>query len=235
MNHDTQHRIIAATEAARTFARVPNILARTPVYIAGPMSGLPELNYPAFHAAGDELRNHNINSRNPARSAPPNDAPTWADWMRLALRQLIDCRSVLLLPGWRESRGAIIEARLALDLGMLVINGETGAQLNDGHNIKLPPAHAISFKDAHQPEMAKPDPAIEALEAIERDHARLRDGWNAVITALHQTNPNLFANPAQTAVEAAVSAIWNSAAANKCCKQTVEHYREKLTKQGAPA
>ncbi|WP_457825134.1 DUF4406 domain-containing protein, partial [Staphylococcus aureus] len=28
----------------------------TRIYVAGPMSGLPELNFPAFHAAAAELR-----------------------------------------------------------------------------------------------------------------------------------------------------------------------------------
>ena len=40
------------------------------------------------------------------------------DYMRAALRIMLGCDGVALLPGWTESRGAWIEARLAEDLGM---------------------------------------------------------------------------------------------------------------------
>ena len=36
------------------------------VYISGPMSGLPELNFPAFHAAAASLRAKGLDVVNPA-------------------------------------------------------------------------------------------------------------------------------------------------------------------------
>jgi hypothetical protein len=38
--------------------------------------------------------------------------------MRRALRLMLRCDGVALLPGWRKSRGALIEVRLAEDVGM---------------------------------------------------------------------------------------------------------------------
>lgn len=97
-----------------------------PVYIAGPMTGLPELNYPAFNAAAEVLRGEGHRVENPAENERPNNNPTWADWMRLGLAQMLLCDAVLLLPGWQQSPGARIEARTAIDLGLAVIDGELG-------------------------------------------------------------------------------------------------------------
>ena len=88
------------------------------LYIAGPMSNLPDLNYPAFHTAAAQLRRAGFTVLNPAESDAPNANPSWADWMRLAIAQVIQADGIALLPGWRESRGAQVENELAKDLGM---------------------------------------------------------------------------------------------------------------------
>lgn len=89
------------------------------IYIAGPMTGLPELNYPAFHARAAELRAQGHDVLNPAENpAPP--CGTWAGYMRLAIAQLVTCDTIDLLPGWRESKGANVEAWLAGLLGLKV-------------------------------------------------------------------------------------------------------------------
>ena len=61
----------------------------TRIYLAGPMSGLPELNYPAFHAKAAELRAAGHHVENPAENpAPPcgswamTTAPSPAAWRR---------------------------------------------------------------------------------------------------------------------------------------------------------
>lgn len=89
----------------------------TRIYIAGPMTGLPESNYPAFNQAADILRAQGFEVENPAENpAPP--CGSWEAYMRMAVRQLIACDGIALLPGWERSRGATIESRLAADLRM---------------------------------------------------------------------------------------------------------------------
>lgn len=89
----------------------------TRVYIAGPMTGLPDFNYPAFHAAAAELRARGLEVLNPAENIGSADN-TWNYWMRLALAQLIQCDEIVLLPGWAASRGAQLERQIAEALEM---------------------------------------------------------------------------------------------------------------------
>lgn len=88
------------------------------VYVAGPMSGLPEFNYPAFHAEATRLRALGYHVENPACN--PKQA-NWEGYMRQALQQMLTCELVAMLPGWESSRGASIERKLAFELGMPVL------------------------------------------------------------------------------------------------------------------
>lgn len=78
------------------------------VYISGPMAGLPELNYPAFNAAATNLQSKGYTVENPADNVAPSN-PSWENWMRLAIVQLMKCDACVLLPGWKNSKGARFE------------------------------------------------------------------------------------------------------------------------------
>lgn len=91
------------------------------IYVAGPMTGLPDFNYPAFNAAAATLRAQGHTVLNPAENPVPA-CGTWQGYMRLALAQLVQCECIVLLPGWAESKGALIERKLAQVLGMDVLH-----------------------------------------------------------------------------------------------------------------
>ncbi|MEM5384158.1 DUF4406 domain-containing protein [Paraburkholderia phymatum] len=94
------------------------------LYIAGPMTGYPELNFPAFHAEAARLRALGFEIVNPAEiNADPN--AEWLDCMRADIKQLVDCDGIALLPGWEQSRGASIEQGIARDLGLVVFRAYT--------------------------------------------------------------------------------------------------------------
>ena len=94
------------------------------IYLSGPMTGRPEFNFPAFHAAADVLRSKGLSVTNPAEIKPEGE-PSWSSCMRADLKAMLDCCTVALLPGWEDSKGANIEARLAIQLGMRVVEFET--------------------------------------------------------------------------------------------------------------
>ena len=94
------------------------------IYIAGPMSGLPALNFPAFHAEAAKLRALGHEVINPAEVNPDTTMP-WAQCMRKDIAELVTCDAIRLLPGWEKSKGATLEHHIADRLELLVILPET--------------------------------------------------------------------------------------------------------------
>ena len=96
------------------------------LYLAGPMSGYPELNFPAFHAEAARLRALGFEIINPAEiNAGPSAG--WVDCMRADIRELVTCDAICLLPGWMRSRGATLENTIAEQLGMTVLHAPAEA------------------------------------------------------------------------------------------------------------
>jgi len=102
-------------------------VART--YIAGPMTGYADFNYPAFNAAAAQLRALGVAAINPADHGVVPGA-TWEDYLRSDIAQLATCESIYFLPGWSKSRGALLEHHIATALGMrlLFAEGAEGSQ-----------------------------------------------------------------------------------------------------------
>ena len=88
------------------------------LYLAGPMTGLPDYNYPAFHAAAARLRSAGYDVASPAELGKERGY-AWHDYLRRGLIQMLrDCTGVALLPGWNESKGARVEVDVAAAVGM---------------------------------------------------------------------------------------------------------------------
>ena len=91
------------------------------VYVAGPMTGIEDFNYPAFNAVADQLRALGYEVENPADHGIVEGAQ-WADYMAYDLTRLGLCGVIALLPGWENSEGAKLEVQIAHRLGMTVVN-----------------------------------------------------------------------------------------------------------------
>ncbi|PKB89613.1 nucleoside 2-deoxyribosyltransferase [Ewingella americana] len=88
------------------------------VYIAGPMTGLPHFNRPAFQQAAINL---SFEKHVPLNPAILPDGLTEADYMAIGLMMLQRAEAIYLLNGWQFSAGARAEHALALKLGLEVI------------------------------------------------------------------------------------------------------------------
>lgn len=103
------------------------------VYLAGPMTGIPQFNYPAFDVAVRDLRGQGHEVTSPAELDDPatrkmalasadgspgsgsaNDE-TWGDFLARDVKLLADSPldAVVVLPGWDRSRGARLETFVA--------------------------------------------------------------------------------------------------------------------------
>jgi hypothetical protein len=87
------------------------------IYISGRITG--DSNYrEKFLDAGNRLKNAGHHPLSPV--TPVSDCIDWQSAMRTAVCLMLKSEGVALLDDWSESKGAIIEASLALELGIPV-------------------------------------------------------------------------------------------------------------------
>lgn len=109
----------------------------TRLYLAGPMSGIPQLNFPLFNAEAARLRALGYDIVNPAEINGGADeivacaAMTaeqyqkhWCACMKRDVAALVKCDGIAMLEGWWNSKGATLERNLALSLGMSVFQAD---------------------------------------------------------------------------------------------------------------
>jgi len=100
---------------------------RPKIYLAGPMSGIRDFNFPVFFDAADFLEQQGFEVFNPAQA----DLDKWGDLDGVARHaNYRDCLKtdltwicdnavgIALLPGWEWSKGSLAEKALAEALGI---------------------------------------------------------------------------------------------------------------------
>jgi nucleoside 2-deoxyribosyltransferase len=94
---------------------------KSKIYLAGPMTGLPEYNYPAFFAAEQALKERGFAVLNPASSFGGDVNLPREYYLRSAISMLLQADAVMLLDGWEKSKGAKLEREIAFELGLKVV------------------------------------------------------------------------------------------------------------------
>lgn len=87
-------------------------------YMAGPMTGRREWNYPEFHTAAKALRARGFSIHNPAEHYGGDTTLTRDLYLRAAIVAVLASDFVVVLPDWDYSPGANLEVDIALELGL---------------------------------------------------------------------------------------------------------------------
>lgn len=127
------------------------------LYVAGPMRGLPDFNFPAFDAAADFLRSLGHEVISPAehdREVYP-DIEAWPGYaagdtslcpafdfiaaITWDMKAVLDSDGIVLLPGWEASSGVAHELYVAKAAGKFVFFLEVGLDGDGRHALGLRP------------------------------------------------------------------------------------------------
>jgi hypothetical protein len=93
------------------------------VYIAGPMSGKLEFNYPAFYKMAEAFKKiKGIHVKNPATIANGVTNLPYDYYIREALYMVVLSNAMIMLDGWKDSRGAKMEYHVARTMGIPVFD-----------------------------------------------------------------------------------------------------------------
>jgi len=84
-------------------------------YLAGPMTGYPEFNIPAFRAAKLNLEAQGFEIELPYDIDNTAENWTWGQYLAEDIKLICDqCQGIILLPEWERSRGAKLEIACGL-------------------------------------------------------------------------------------------------------------------------
>lgn len=107
------------------------------IYLAGPMSGRPKFNYPAFDTAASKLRASGVDIVSPAEMDDEETravamasttgrlsefanktGESWGDFLSRDVKLIADSdiEGICLLPEWDQSKGARLEAFVCMSL-----------------------------------------------------------------------------------------------------------------------
>lgn len=144
----------------------PSVTGLHRIYVAGPMSGLPQMNFPAFDDAAETLRDIGYDVVSPAELDSPQaracalasvdgstddyaEGDTWGSLLARDVKLIADegIEGIVVLEGWEKSRGARLETFVARLCGLRVIEYPS---LTDVSDSAIDTAHASEHVAAVQ-------------------------------------------------------------------------------------
>jgi hypothetical protein len=152
------------------------------IYLAGPMTGLPNHNFPAFDQAARRLEKAGWEVVNPADNFGGRTDLPRASYLRVDVALLLQCDALALLPEWEASSGAGLEYLLARELNLPVFDAETLRRL------ELLPDASVVLGVAHTAESIL-DEAMRITATVRHndyghprnDFARTAQMWSGIL------------------------------------------------------
>jgi len=98
------------------------------IYVSGKITGLDlEVAHQNFDVGVQYLKAQGFEPINPMDLVPYHPDLTWKDYMRADIKALCDCDGILMISGWRKSKGAKLERHIAKSLGLNIMYLHTNA------------------------------------------------------------------------------------------------------------
>lgn len=89
------------------------------IYLSGRITGNP--NYVQdFERAERQINFLHCEVVNPVKVSPYDENKSWSDYMKDDLKAMLDCDAIYMLKGWKRSKGARLERKLARRLNITV-------------------------------------------------------------------------------------------------------------------
>jgi hypothetical protein len=95
------------------------------VYISGPITGYKDYNCDAFRDAAKKLITKGYNVFNPCILENIRENKDYTDYMKEALQGMLLCDTIYLLKGWKQSKGAVMEYKLAEFLDFVILEEDS--------------------------------------------------------------------------------------------------------------
>ena len=100
-------------------------MVKKTIYISGPMTSMPNHNFDKFHEVADKFLHLGWKVTNPANNFGGRSDLPREDYMRTDFVGIAKADAIVMLPGWKRSRGATAEYLVAIECGLEVYDAET--------------------------------------------------------------------------------------------------------------
>lgn len=91
------------------------------MFLSGPMTGYDNWNHDKFNQVAAEFRMAGFEVCSPAEFFDGDTTRDRSEYMRESIKWLLEADTVILLPGWQESEGAKLEAKIGDELGLIMV------------------------------------------------------------------------------------------------------------------
>ena len=145
-------------------------MSKKVAYIAGPMAGIPDFNFPAFHEMAKRLREAGWEAKNPADNFGGRTDLSREIYIRADVAVLAACDAIVMLPGWQNSRGAKLEYFLAQEMGLEILDRNTLQPIPRTFHA------SIALQPAMSTDLAAVDGTVKPREGVLAEAQRLTGG-----------------------------------------------------------
>lgn len=134
------------------------------MYISGPMTGIERYNHDLFNRVTQEFRAVGFAVCTPSEFFDGDRTKERKEYMREAIKYMLEADTIVLLPGWEGSKGARLEAAIATELELSIMEYVE----NDEQAAALPPVGGTitSLERPHEISLTPVDDSLGSFTPV---------------------------------------------------------------------